>query len=331
MIKGADIGWVSMLEALGITYVDENMDKTDPLDLLKSYGINTVRLRLFVDPPSSCYWKKTNDERVMLGFCDRKNVIKMAKRAAEKDMYIMICLHYSDHFADPEHQDIPKLWEAADDVWAWGLIQEHTEKFMELLRDEGISPDFVQVGNEINNGMLWPLGKYPEEKRTLAKFIAAGYDAVKGVFPDAKVITHLAEGQDKAKFQEFFDDMLLTYGAKTDVIGMSYYPYWTGKPYQETIKDLTMNLMKCASKYDKDVMICEIGGLEDKPEETCEMISKVMESIEMVPKNRGLGVCYWEPAVCKKLLPDSYPLGACRMVEKNVLQFTEAMDAFKDE
>ena len=56
MIKGADIGWVSMLEALGITYVDENMDKTDPLDLLKSYGINTVRLRLFVDPPSSCYW-----------------------------------------------------------------------------------------------------------------------------------------------------------------------------------------------------------------------------------------------------------------------------------
>ena len=267
MIKGADIGWLSMLEKLGISYVDENMNQSDPLDLLKGFGINTIRLRLFVDPPGSCFWRKNNGQRVMLGFCDRKGVRDAAKRARDKGFKLMIDFHYSDHFADPEYQDIPKLWAAADDVWAVALIQEHTERFLEALRDDGVEPDFVQVGNEINNGMLFPLGSYPDEKRSLAKFLTAGYDAVKKVFPKARVITHLAEGNDRKQFEKFFDDVLIHYKAKTDIIGMSYYPYWLGKGYKETINDLSLNLMKCAKKYDKDVMICEIGGLETEPED----------------------------------------------------------------
>ena len=328
MIKGADIGWLSMLEQLGMSYVDDKMQVSDPLDLLKGFGINTVRLRLFVDPPGSCCWRKNNGQRVMLGFCDKAKVLEAAKRAKDKGFKLMICFHYSDHFADPEYQDVPKLWSAADDVWAAALIQEHTERFLESLKDADIEPELVQIGNEINNGMLFPLGKYPEEKRSLAKFLTSGYDAVKQVFPNAKVVTHLAEGNNRKKFEEFFDDIIGHYKAKTDVIGMSYYPYWIGKTYKETINDLSVNMLKCASKYDKDVMICEIGGLETEAEETAKMIRLALEAVEVVPDNRGLGVIYWEPDACSKVLPDNYPLGACRMVGDNKLQFTEAMKAF---
>ncbi len=330
MIKGADVSWLSMLEKLGMSYVDENMQVSDPLDLLKGYGIDTIRLRLFVDPPSSCFWRKNNGKRVMLGFCDKNNVLEAAKRAKEKGFKLMIDLHYSDHFADPEYQDIPKLWSAADDVWAVALIQEHTERFMEALRDLNITPDFVQTGNEVNNGMLFPLGKYPDEKRNLAKFLTAGYEAVKNIFPDTKVIMHLAEGQNRKFFEEFLDDILGHYKAKTDVIGMSYYPYWIGKTYKETIHDLSVNMMKCAKKFDKDVMICEIGGLETEPEETADMIKLVRNAIEAVPSGRGLGLIYWEPEACSKVLPDNYPLCACRVVAENTLQFTDAMKGFLD-
>ncbi|XME02704.1 arabinogalactan endo-beta-1,4-galactanase [Lachnospiraceae bacterium C1.1] len=330
MVKGADISWISMLEKLGMKYVDENQQECDPLDLLKGYGINTIRLRLFVDPPGSCFWRKNNGQRVMLGFCDRKGVLETAKRVKDKGFKLMIDFHYSDHFADPEHQDVPKLWSAADEVWAVALIQEHTERFLEALRDQGVSPEYVQVGNEINNGMLFPLGKYPEERGNLAKFLTAGYDAVKTVFPDAKVITHLAEGNNRKFFEKFFDDIIGTYKAKTDIIGMSYYPYWLGKTYKETINDLSVNLLKCASKYGKEVMICEIGGLENEPDETAKMIKLALEAVEVVPDNKGLGVIYWEPAACSKVLPDNYPLGACRMIKENILQFTDAMKGFMD-
>lgn len=330
MINGADIGWISQLESMGYEYVDNDGNKKDPLELLKEFGINAIRLRLFVDPPGDFFWEKKKGKRVMLGLSDKAHVLKDAKRAHDAGMKLMIDFHLSDHFADPEYQDVPKLWEAADDVWAWGLIQEHVERFLEALKAEGITPEFVQIGNEINNGMLWPIGKYPEEKRNLAKFLSAGYEAVKSICPETKVITHLAEGNDKKQFEQFFDDMLIHYGAKTDVIGMSYYPFWLGKDYTKNIKDLTMNMMKCASKYKKDVMICEIGGLEDAIKNTEEMIKVVKKSLEMVPENRGLGIFYWEPGACAKILPDHYPLCACRLIDDKKLQFTDVMNAFKE-
>lgn len=330
MIKGADISWLSMLEMLGISYVDDNMNVSDPLDLLKGFGINTLRMRLFVDPPSSCFWRKNNGQRVMLGLCDKKGTLETAKRAKAKGFKLLVDFHYSDHFADAEYQDIPKLWSAADDIWAVALIQEHTERFLEALRDEGITPEYVQIGNEINNGMLFPLGKYPEERRSLASFLTAGYDAVKKISPKTRVIAHLADGHDRKGYEEFFDDIIGVYKAKTDIIGMSYYPCRIGKTYKETIHDLSVNLMKCAKKYDKDVMVCEVGGLENEPEETAKMIKLTLEAVDVVPGNRGLGVIYWAPEACSKVLPDNYSLGACRLVKENTLQFTEAMKAFSE-
>lgn len=105
---GADFGWVSQLEEEGVTWVDECGNRTEPVREAVRMGLNAVRLRVFVDPPSESYWAKTSDEKCMLGFCDKESVLKMAGRVKEAGLKLMIDFHYSDHFADPQYQDIPE-------------------------------------------------------------------------------------------------------------------------------------------------------------------------------------------------------------------------------
>ena len=110
MIYGVDLGWAAQLETMGYRWLNEADEETDLLEVLKEFGVNAVRLRVFVNPPEEAFWQKTEDELCMLGFCDAKNVFKMAKRVKAKGMKLMAGFHYSDHFADPEHQDIPEEW-----------------------------------------------------------------------------------------------------------------------------------------------------------------------------------------------------------------------------
>lgn len=116
---------------------------------------------------------------------------------------------------------------------------------------------------------------------------------------------------------------------KTDVIGMSYYPYWTSSYDGDCIENVAYNLNKMASQYGKDVMICETGELESNSQGTYELLRKEINAVKSVPNNKGIGVFYWEPELNSSVVPDGYTLGATELVGNNKLHFTNALNAFK--
>lgn len=325
---GADIGWMKQLENEGVSWVDDNGQKGDPLKILKDHGINSVRLRVFVDPPSSYYWFKDGTTWTMLGYSDKAGVLSAAKRAKALGMSVMVDFHYSDVFADPGHQIKPSAWNSYSYSQLQTAVYSHTYEVMNELASNGIYPEWVQVGNEMNPGIMLPNGS-TDNFSQLTGLLNKGYDAVKTVSPASKVVSHLAHGENNAEFRWWFDQFFSN-GGKTDVIGASFYPYWAGKPYWEITDDLSYNLNDMASRYNKEVMVVEVGGYENNPAETYWTINDTINSVKSVPNNKGIGVFYWEAHAHSSVLPDGYPLGATKEISPNVLQYTTAIDAFKD-
>ncbi|URZ04271.1 glycoside hydrolase family 53 protein [Clostridium felsineum] len=325
--NGADIGWLNQLENNGVKWQDTNGQTGDALTILKNHGINSVRLRVFVNPPSDFQWVKNDGTRCLLGYGDTKGVVYMAQRAKQLGMKVMIDFHYSDHFADPSYQDKPAAWANDDFNQLQKDVYSHTNYVMTALKNAGVTPDWVQVGNETNTGMLWPDGNSYNFNKWAA-LINQGYNAIKAVSPNSKVIIHLSSGANNSLYRNVFDGLTKA-GAKFDIVGMSYYPYWDNVDYTKNINNLAYNLNDMASRYNKQVMICEIGGLENDPTNTYNMIKAVISKVKAVPGCKGLGVFYWEPEANSSVLPDKYQLGACSKVSNNVLRFSTAIDAFR--
>ncbi len=134
---------------------------------------------------------------------------------------------------------------------------------------------------------------------------------------------HLDEGNNNEKFRWFFDQATL-YKVKYDVIGLSYYPFWIKKDYSETISDLAFNLNDMVSRYGKEVMVVEVGGEDDKPQNTFELLTETIKAVKAVPNQKGLGVMYWEPQGAKSW--SGYSLSAWQSDGKPSM----ALDAFKE-
>lgn len=281
--KGADVGWLPQMEATGYKFYDSDGNEKDCLQLLKDRGMNSIRLRVFVNP---------NDDKAS-GHCSKEETITMALRAQKMGMRVMINFHYSDSWADPAKQNKPAAWanhtfpKLLDDVY------NHTFDVISSLKKAGVTPEWVQIGNEIPGGMLWPDGSTNNWVQ-LGQLLNKGYDAVKKVDKKIKVIVHVDEGNNNAKFRTFFDNATAQ-KVRYDVIGLSYYPYWIKKDYSETIADLQFNLNDMASRYGKEVMIVEVGGEDDKIQNTYELLAATIKAVKNVPNNKGLGVLYWEP------------------------------------
>jgi arabinogalactan endo-1,4-beta-galactosidase len=327
---GADVGWLAQLETNGFIWKNDDGVTQDPLKILQDHGVDSIRLRVFVNPPENGVWHKTDTETCYLGYADTAGVIAMAKRADHLGMRIMVDFHYSDHFADPAYQDVPAAWSGHDYSQLCTDVYDFTYHVMTQLVEAGITPEWAQVGNEINNGILLPYGSSDTNFSQLAGLLNSGYHAVKAVSSSTKVVTHLADGYDNGTFRRFFDNFLHTYNGLTDVIGMSYYPYWIGTPYTSSIGNLTDNLEDMASRYGKEVLIAEVGGNEDDPQVSYSMLMAVMNAVKGIPGNMGAGVFYWEPEANSAVLPDGYHLGASTKLSGNVLQFTKAIDAYTD-
>lgn len=328
MIYGADIGWLSQMESQGITWVDDNGNTKDPLVLLQEKGVNAVRLRVFVDPPSTFTWTKPDGTTCYLGYNDTQGLLYSAKRAKDLGMKVMVVFHYSDHFADPLYQDIPNQWAEASATELEKYLYDYTYYIMNLLKENGITPDWVQVGNEVSYGVLYPYGRNSESFEQMTAYLNSGYDAVKAVSPETKVITHLTHGSGIAHFKWFFENFITNCGGKTDVIGLSYYPYWTGG---NEIENVAYNLYEMASKYGKEVIICETGEEATQPDAAYELLRKEINAIKTVPNNKGVGVFYWEPEGHVNYSLDGYTLGATEEVSQNVLRFTSALNAFSSD
>jgi arabinogalactan endo-1,4-beta-galactosidase len=310
--KGADVGWLPQMEATGYKFYDSDGKEKDCLQLLKDRGMNSIRLRVWVNP---------NDDKAS-GHCSKEETVTMALRAQKMGMRVMIDFHYSDSWADPAKQFKPKAWENHSFPELLNDVYNHTFDVINALKVAGVTPEWVQIGNEIPGGMLWPEGS-TKNWNQLGQLLNKGYDAVKAVDKKIKVIVHVDEGNNNAKFREFFDNATAQ-KVKYDVIGLSYYPYWIKKDYSETIADLQLNLNDMAKRYNKEVMVVEVGGEDDKVQNTYELLAATIKAVKNVPNNKGLGVLYWEPQGARSW--SHYALSAWLANG----QPSPALDAFKD-
>ena len=301
-VKGADVGFLQGQERRGVKFHDRNGQERECLELLKNdYQMSAIRMRVWVDPRG--------------GDCDKYALLAMAKRVKALGMDLMVDFHYSDSWADPAKQPIPKAWQGHSFKQMKKDLREHTIDVLSLLKANGIEPRWVQVGNETANGLLWPMGHIEKNPKQYAGFIRAGYDAVKKVFPKAIVIVHL----DRGHLQSLYDwnlDIVKKYGGKFDMVGMSLYPYWTmeGHPElnaEDIITDCIANIRHVSEKYKCDVMIVETGFEVDeqhpeKMEEGRRQLSRVIREARTLTSGHCRGVFYWEP----QCLPGGYKLGA---------------------
>jgi arabinogalactan endo-1,4-beta-galactosidase len=283
--KGADIGWLQQMEASGYKFYNDQGKPEDCLKILKDHGMNTVRLRTWVDP----------SDNPQSGHCSKDETIAMAVRAQKEGMRVMIDFHYSDSWADPGKQRKPKAWEGHGFTQLLQDVYDYTYDVMAGLKAKGVYPEWVQVGNETASGMIYPEGS-TNTWDSLAQLINKGYDAIKAVSPNSQVILHVDRGNDNARFRKWFD-AARAHGARYDIIGLSYYPYWLdGKPdYTLSIDDLGRNMNDMVARYGKPVMVVEVGGEDDKVQNTYDMLVAVIRKVKAVPQGKGLGVLYWEP------------------------------------
>lgn len=277
LAKGADVGWLSEMEANGSKFYDENGQPKDCLQILKDHGINSIRLRVWVNPVKP--------------WCGKDDVVTMAKRASAMGFRIMIDFHYSDFWADPQTQKKPVAWKDHDFAQLQKDVYDHTYAVMKALKDNGVTPEWVQVGNEITFGMLWPDGKAANRSQ-LVQLINQGYDAVKAVDPDIQVVIHLNNGASNSMFRKWFDESA-SYGVKYDIIGLSFYP--ERNDWQSASDQCIANMKDLAVRYGKGVMICEIGFYATEPQITKDLLVKMIKGCEAVPGGKGLGIFYWEP------------------------------------
>jgi arabinogalactan endo-1,4-beta-galactosidase len=283
--KGADISWLPQMEATGYKFYNDDGQEADCFKILKDHGINSIRLRTFVNP----------SDHPQSGHCSEEETVEMAVRAQQSGMRVMIDFHYSDSWADPGKQRKPAAWEGLDFSALLNELYDYTFDVMTDLKTAGVTPEWVQLGNEIPGGMIYPEGS-TDNWPQLVQLINKGYDAVKTVSPNSKVILQLDKGNDNERFRWWFD-AATAHGAKYDVIGMSYYPYWlSGKPdYTLSIDDLSANMEDLATRYGKEVIVAEVGGEDTKVQNTYDMLREVIARVKAVPDQKGLGVFYWEP------------------------------------
>lgn len=283
---GADISGTTDDESRGIFSADSTGMRTENTALMKQYGMDAVRLRVWVDP-----------ER---GFSSKEDVLAMARRAKDLGMAIMIDFHYSDWWADPGKQNIPKAWADFNLEQMKDALAAHTEETLLLLKDNDIEVKWVQVGNETRDGMLWPMGRLSEgNMKNYAQLSQAGYDAVKRVYPEAEVIVHLDNGFDNQVYNEVFDG-LKENGAKWDIIGMSVYPYWAMDAGREpdaasTLRDTRDNIVKLYKKYGCPIMITEVGVESEKPLEGEAWMNDLFDMVINDVDGVCTGVFYWAP------------------------------------
>lgn len=310
--KGADISWLPQMEATGYKFYNDQGIEQDCFQILKDHGINTIRLRAWVNPSTD----KAS------GHCSTAETVAMAVRAQQWGMRVMIDLHYSDSWADPGKQVKPKAWEGHAFPVLLQDLYDYTFSVMIALKASHVYPEWVQVGNETASGMIYPEGS-TSNWSGLAQLINKGYDAIKAVSPATKVILHVDQGNNNQRFRRWFDSAQ-AYSARYDVIGLSYYPYWLrGNPdYTLSIDDLGNNLNDMAARYDKEVMVVEVGGEDNKVQNTYDMLVAVQQKVKAVPANKGLGVIYWEPEGARSW--SKYGLSAWGADGKP----TKALDAF---
>ena len=300
--KGADISWASEMEAEGRKFRLKDGKEADLLSVLRASGINSIRLRVWVDPYK--------------GWSGKDDVLAMARRVSNAGLALMVDFHYSDFFADPSRQQIPAAWKAdkADIDKMCAHVTAHTKEVLEALKAAGVTVNWVQVGNETRSGMLFGSGDLVwankgSEFASYVKLSNAGYDAVKAVYPYAMVMPHLNNAYD-ASGNEWWVSSFKAQGGKFDALAFSHYPQecWNGKTRMEAdeANRLALEFVQFAvEKYKVPVIVSEVGV--KTPENESEAKRLLQAFMTGIRKVKGCaGVFYWEPETDGSWKPKVY-------------------------
>lgn len=319
LLKGGDVSELTYVESQGGKFYDSNGSEKDLFQILKENGHDIVRLRVYNDPGKGhgdgSYYRPA-------GIMDKADILKLAKRAKAAGLQIQLSFHYSDYWTNAATHNIPNEWQTA--ISGLETEAEKVNKLEQLLRaytldvmtamvDQGTAPEFVSLGNEMQSGILFPYGRASGENWThLARFLQAGSEAVKQASPQSKVILHLDDAGNTSKYESFFDQIEAR-NVDYDIIGPSYYPFWT----DDTIEQIVAFCNYFSQKYDKDIMIMEtgynwnpalpngtIGQLNDNgpypadtssPQGQKEFMINLFNGLKSVENGRVIGDLYWDP------------------------------------
>lgn len=314
-VKGMDLSSLDEVERCGGKFFDENKE-VDAMETLKDYGMNLLRLRLWNHP----YDEDGNSFGA--GTCDLPVVKRLAARAKKLGIDWCLDLHYSDFWTDPGKQRVPRAWKGMDENQLEEAVYQFTKETLEELCADDLRPQMVAVGNEITNGLLWPLGQKPNWEN-LTRFINAGIRAVRECSSDISVMIHLDAGGNNEMYRDWFDNYFAHGGADFDYMGLSYYPFWHG-----SFEDLRNNMNDMAARYHKDMIVAEVStgftledyqsyeklpdekrkGMATKPELAEKVpydmspsgqslfMKDLMDLIKGIDEGRGKGFIYWEAA-----------------------------------
>lgn len=303
-IMGMDASCVPALEESGVKYYDHNGEEKDVYRILAENGVNYIRVRIWNDPFDK------NGNGYGGGNCDIENAIEIGRRATKYGMKLLVNFHYSDFWADPGKQMVPKAWQGMSIDEKSQALYEYTLDCLRKLTRSGVDVGMVQIGNETNGVMCGESATRLGGWQKIAKLMNAGAKAVRDTCPHALVAVHFANPE-KVTNYESYGANLDYYGVDYDVFASSYYPFWHG-----TLENLSDVLSKIAEKYDKKVMVAETsyaftaentdfygntigdgGGIvKNYPFTQQGQANLVRDVIDTVANGmtNGIGVFYWE-------------------------------------
>ncbi len=326
-MMGADISSLSDLEKHGAKFYNEQGQEEDLFNILKNNGVNWIRLRVWNKPVYEEDVYDAAGKRIAKkgeaygGGNNSVDVdIPMAVRAKKAGLKVMIDFHYSDTWADPGKQNMPQDWKNLDAKALEDEVQKFTSESLQKFIDAGCYPDAVQIGNELNGGFMWPIGKTwsnngekiggMKEFMRLLERASAGVRSVENG-QKIKIVIHLADGGDNKLYRYVFDEVKKA-KIDYDIIGLSFYTYWHG-----TKEDLKKNMQDLAKRYGKEMAVVETAygfteedgddqgnnfmifstandGYRASVQGQATAVRDIIDAVASV--QGGVGVFYWEPA-----------------------------------
>ena len=326
-MRGADVSMLAEIEKNGGKFYNAEGKEDDLFNILKENGVNWIRLRVWNDPVNDLDVYANGNilskkgEPVGGGNNSVDVDVKLAKRAKKAGMKVLVDFHYSDFWADPSKQKMPAAWRGMDAKQLNKAVEDFTEDSIKKFIKADARPDMVQIGNELNGGFMWPLGKTWKSKTDTAvggmdgfikllKSAAAGVRSAQGKGDKIKIVIHLANGGDNTLYNNMFGPITQA-KVDFDVIGLSFYTYWHG-----SLADLKANLTDLSKKYKKELAVVETayGFTEDDGDAQgnnfmvysddnngyiasvqgqATAVRDIIATVSSVPG--GVGVFYWEP------------------------------------
>jgi arabinogalactan endo-1,4-beta-galactosidase len=316
---GADISMLPEIEKLGGAFHDSDGRATNAIAILRGAGCNLFRIRLFVDPDPD--FARSHGATQGLPY-----VRALCKRIKSAGGELLLDLHYSDTWADPGKQFKPAAWKDLEFDALERRVHDYTADVLKALREDGVVPEMVQVGNEIASGILWPDGKVAgaegddeaKQWEKFARLVRAGVTAVREASTPKRpirIMIHIHGGGKKGMAKWFFGEKLAKYPIDFDIVGLSFYPTW-----EDEFDALKPNLADAVAATGKDVLIAEVSypwkeipDIKNKPTlhwprtpaGQLQFLRDLTAAVKAMPDHHGIGWVYW--------YPEAIPVGGRRI------------------